>query len=81
MADVDSSRTNWLGFKVFKLDPRETDPFLMFKWQLTKNEAQKGMINIHFSGHEPLNYESSLLTLVKFAGVAYLTKLSSVDGS
>jgi hypothetical protein len=53
----------------------------MFKWQLTKNEAHKGMLNIHFSGYDASNYEISLLTFVKYAGVSYLTKLSSVDGS
>jgi hypothetical protein len=53
----------------------------MFRWQLTKNVAHKGMINIHFSGYEASNYEISLFTFVKYEGVSYLTKLSSMDGS
>jgi hypothetical protein len=51
MAVVDPSRTQqWQGFKVFKLDPEENDPLIMFKWQLTKGVAHKGMVQIHFSG-------------------------------
>ena len=53
----------------------------MFRWQLTKNVAHKGMSNIHFSGYEASNYEISLFTFVKYEGVSYLTKLSSMDGS
>jgi hypothetical protein len=45
MAVADPSRTQqWQGFKVFKLDPEETDPLIMFKLQLTKNAAHKGMV-------------------------------------